>query len=142
MAWLPKKTVVVPIDFSDKSLPAMETALELVDSAAAIHAIYVMAELSEVDPGALWSGIDDGERTQNSVKSLNKAFSDPKFQGFEPVVRLGDPGNEIVDYAKAANADLIVIPSHGRTGLEHLLLGSVAERVARLATCPVLVLRG
>ncbi len=142
MAWLPKKTVVVPIDFSDRSMPAMETALELVDSPSSIHAIYVMAELSEVDPGVLYGGIDDGERTQNSVDSLNKTFGDAKFAGFKPVVRLGDPGNEIVDYAKQANADLIVIPSHGRTGLEHLLLGSVAERVARLAKCPVLVLRG
>ncbi len=142
MTWLPKKKVVVPIDFSAKSLPAMETALEMVESPSNIHAVYVMAELSEVDPGVMWGTIDDEERLKNSVESLTKAFSDPKFSGFQPVVRMGDPGNEIVDYAKEVSADLIVIPSHGRTGMEHLLMGSVAERVSRLAKCPVLVLRG
>ena len=57
-------------------------------------------------------------------------------------VEFGDPGNQIVDFAERISAELIVIPSHGRTGIERLLLGSVAERVARLAPCPVLVLRG
>ncbi|MDA7977181.1 MAG: universal stress protein [Pirellulales bacterium] len=142
MPWLPKKTVVVPVDFSDNSLPAMEAALELVASPGEIHAIYVMAELSERDPGVIWGTIDDAKRTQNAKESLEKAFSDAKFQGFTPVVRIGDPGNEIVEYAQDAGADLIVIPSRGRTGLDYLLLGSVAERVTRLAKCPVLVLRG
>lgn len=142
MSWLPKKTVIVPVDFSDNSLPAMETALELVASPADIHAIYVMAEISERDPGVVWGTVDDTKRTAHATTSLNKAFSDPKFNGSQAVVRMGDPGNEIVEYAKEASADLIVIPSHGRTGLEHLLMGSVAERVSRLAKCPVLVLRG
>jgi nucleotide-binding universal stress UspA family protein len=56
-------------------------------------------------------------------------------------VRIGDPGAEIVKVATELKAGLIVMPSHGRTGLKHLLLGSVAERVVRTATCPVLVLR-
>lgn len=56
-------------------------------------------------------------------------------------VRIGDPGVEIVKVATELKAGLIVMPSHGRTGLKHLLLGSVAERVVRTATCPVLVLR-
>ncbi len=53
----------------------------------------------------------------------------------------GDPGHEIVKLADTLKADLIVMPSHGRTGLAHVLIGSVAERVIRLAHCPVLVLR-
>ena len=55
-------------------------------------------------------------------------------------VQLGDPGTRVVELAKALGASLIVLPSHGRTGLERLVLGSVAEHVARFAPCPVLVL--
>lgn len=142
MPWLPKQTIVVPVDFSDSSVPAMETALELVASPASIHAIYVMAELNERDPGVVWGNVDDAKRTKHATESLNKTFSDAKFQGYHPVIKIGDPGTEIVGYAAECGADLIVIPSHGKTGLEHLLLGSVAERVTRLAKCPVLVLRG
>ena len=57
------------------------------------------------------------------------------------VIRVGNPSIEIVDYAKKNNIDLIVIASHGRTGLNRFLLGSVAEKVVRLAQCPVLVWR-
>ena len=57
-------------------------------------------------------------------------------------VEIGDPGHRIADVAAKLGADLIVMPSHGRTGIERMLIGSVAERVLRLAHCPVLVLRG
>jgi nucleotide-binding universal stress UspA family protein len=56
-------------------------------------------------------------------------------------VAFGDPGQRITAYAEEVGADVIVMPSHGRTGLKRLLLGSVAERVLRLAHCPVLVLK-
>jgi nucleotide-binding universal stress UspA family protein len=55
------------------------------------------------------------------------------------VVTMGTPWNRIVGAAKSWNADLIVIGTHGRTGLKHALMGSTAERVVRHATCPVLV---
>ena len=55
---------------------------------------------------------------------------------------IGDPGSEITKLAKEVGAHLIIMPSHGRTGISRLLLGSVAERVLRLSHCPVLVLRG
>jgi universal stress protein A len=56
-------------------------------------------------------------------------------------VLFGDPGQQIAIFAKEMKAGLIVMSSHGRTGLAHLLIGSVAERVLRLASCPVLILR-
>ena len=61
--------------------------------------------------------------------------------GVQVNVAFGDPGDEITKHAETVHADLIVMPSHGRTGLKRLLIGSVAERVVRLAQCPVLVLR-
>lgn len=57
------------------------------------------------------------------------------------LIRNGDPANEIVKIAAKKQADIIVIATHGRKGLSHLILGSVAEKVARLAPCPVLVVR-
>ncbi len=64
-----------------------------------------------------------------------------EISGVTTVVRVGNPGLEIADYATQLGADLIVISSHGYHGLKRLLLGSVAERVIRHAECPVLVLR-
>jgi nucleotide-binding universal stress UspA family protein len=54
---------------------------------------------------------------------------------------IGDLAREIADFAQSCHADLIVLPSHGRTGISRLLIGFVAERVVRRARCPVLVLR-
>lgn len=59
----------------------------------------------------------------------------------ESLVEVGDPLRAIVDYAKARNIDLIVMGTHGRTGVAHFVLGSVAERVVRTAPCPVLTVR-
>jgi universal stress protein A len=57
------------------------------------------------------------------------------------VVGIGDPLSEIVDYARTEHINLIVMGTHGRTGVSHLFLGSVAERVVRTAPCPVLTVR-
>ena len=59
----------------------------------------------------------------------------------ESAVRWDSPVEGIVDYAREAAIDLIVIATHGRTGLSHVLLGSVAERIVREASCPVLTIR-
>jgi nucleotide-binding universal stress UspA family protein len=56
-------------------------------------------------------------------------------------IRTGDPLFEIVEHARTGHVDLIVMGTHGRTGVSHLFLGSVAERVVRTATCPVLTVR-
>jgi nucleotide-binding universal stress UspA family protein len=59
----------------------------------------------------------------------------------EAATAIGEPAHEILAFAKAQSADLVVIGTHGRTGLQHALMGSVAERVVRRATCPVLTVR-
>jgi nucleotide-binding universal stress UspA family protein len=56
-------------------------------------------------------------------------------------VRFGDPGHEIARYAEDVSAGLIVVSPHGKSGLERLLIGSVADRVVRLAHCPVLLMK-
>lgn len=141
MPWLPKETVVVPIDFSDESFAALDTALELVADAAHVHIIHVLPYMEVTDPGVIWEAIDDDSRRKHAQDAIKERLADPKYKGAAICVAFGDPGREVADYAQSNKADLIVLPSHGRTGLSRLLIGSVAERVVRLAHCPVLVLR-
>ena len=141
MAWLPKSNVVVPVDFSDESLAAVDTALELVESPTRVHVIHVLPHLAPTEPGVIWDTIDDASRQDHAEDALRDRLSVEKYSGIDVVVAIGNPGEEITDFASSINADLIVMPSHGRTGIKRLLIGSVAERVIRLAHCPVLVLR-
>ncbi len=141
MPWLPKKCVVVPIDFSDESFGALDTALEMVESTAALHVIYVLPVLDPAEPGVIWTTIDNSVRERHALDALREKLTDKKYQGLKMCVRFGDPGSEIAAFAQDEKADLIVLPSHGRTGLRRFLIGSVSEKVVRLAHCPVLVMR-
>ncbi len=141
MPWLPKKCVIVPVDFSDVAFGALDAALEMVDSTSALHALYVLSVLDPAEPGVIWTTIDNSVRERHALDAMREKLADKKYQGVKMNVVFGDPGREIATFAKDEKADLIVLPSHGRTGLSHLLIGSVAEKVIRLAHCPVLVLR-
>lgn len=141
MAWLPKQTVVAPVDFSEDSFKAVDTALELVEHSANVHVVHVLPLLAVTEPGVIWDTIDDQSRREHATEALRQRFGDAPHAGVRIEVLFGDPGSEIVDYANRMQADLILLPSHGRTGIRRLLLGSVAERVVRMAHCPVLVLR-
>lgn len=141
MSWLPKENIVVPCDFSEESFAAVDTALEMVSSPSRIHVLHVLAELAAGEPGVVWGTVDEESRREHAKQALSEKLSDPKYEGIDIVIGFGNAGHEVADYAKSTNADLIVLPSHGRTGIARLLIGSVAERVVRLAPCPVLVLR-
>jgi nucleotide-binding universal stress UspA family protein len=141
MSWLPKKTVVVPIDFSDESFAALDTALALVQKPADIHVVHVLPTVEPVDLEAMWTTVDNASRSGHAQQALAERLKDGKYAGVHIEIGFGDPGHEIADLAQKVAAELIVLPSHGRTGLTRLLIGSVAERVVRLAHCPVLVLR-
>lgn len=141
MAWLPKKCVVVPVDFSDESFLAVDAALDLVASGADLHVINVLPVLEPAEPGVIWNTVDNQSRTKHAQDALRERLADAKYKDVSLTVRFGDAGREITDFAGEKKADLIVLPSHGRTGLTRLLIGSVAEKVIRLAHCPVLVLR-
>jgi len=141
MHWLPRKTVVVPIDFSDDAFATLETAGELAADRADLHVIHVLALMEPTDPGIIWATIDDESRRDHASKALHKQLADRGFDDIEVIIRFGDPGHEIATYAKQVKAGLVVVSSHGQTALRHLLIGSVAERVVRLAHCPVLVLK-
>jgi nucleotide-binding universal stress UspA family protein len=141
MSWLPKRTVVVPVDFSGVSLSALKTALDLVDQPANVHAVHLVVPLGNMSPGESWGAVDDTSRMQEVTDHFQEFLSKHGIEGVTTEVRLGDPGLGITEYAQECNAELIVITSHGRHGWKHMLLGSVAERVIRHAEIPVLVLR-
>ncbi len=134
-------TVVVPVDFSEESFAAVDTALRAANRAADVHVIHVIPELNSSEPGVVWQEINNESRTQHAIEALREKLADPKYKDVQINIQIGDAGYRIAEFAKDVKAELIVIPSHGRTGLAHMLLGSVAERVLRLSHCPVLVLR-
>lgn len=133
--------IIAPVDFSTESDRAVTTAIELAGNAAHVTVVHVTPPILIVEPVVVYDTISDEERRIVLEAALLKRFSASEFAGINVEVRIGDPGSEIVKLAKDLKAGLIVMPSHGRTGLKHLLLGSVAERVVRTAACPVLVLR-
>lgn len=135
------KLIVVPVDFSDESLAAIDTALQAAESPSSVHVVHVIPELNIADPGVIWKEIDNESRSHHAIQALRERLSEPKYKDVQVHIKVGDPGYRIAEFAKVARADLIVIPSQGRTGLAHMLLGSVAERVLRLSHCPVMVLR-
>ena len=141
MKWLPRKTVVVPIDFSDDSFASLETAREMADDTSAIHVVHVLPILEAADPGVIWQTIDDRSRARHAAEAIESELKTRAWHDMHIEVLFGDPGHEIAAYAESLDAGLVVIASHGQGRLKHILLGSVAERVVRLVHCPVLVLK-
>jgi nucleotide-binding universal stress UspA family protein len=139
--WLPRKAVVVPIDFSEDSFAALETALEMVDDRSHVHVIHVLPVLEPAEPGVIWHTVDDQSRSEHAEKALRAELERREQREIGIAIRFGDPGHEIAHYAEQIGAGLVIVSSHGRTGLKRLLIGSVAERLVRLARCPVLVLK-
>ncbi|MCA9132886.1 MAG: universal stress protein [Planctomycetales bacterium] len=141
MAWQVTHPVVVPFDFSAHAREALRMAVTLVESPRQIHVLHVLPFMIPTEPGVVWATIDDAGRIQHALENLNEAIPEAEFGKVCLDVRLGDPGQVCSDRAEELEADLIVIGSHGRTGLTRLVLGSVAERVTRLSHCPVLVVK-
>lgn len=137
-----KSTVIVPWDFSELSRDALERAVEMVIDPKLLRVVHVSQLPSPYEIGIAWEAVSEQTIRDQLVLAFNKELeNDPKLKGIELTVLFGDPGRAICNYALDHSADLIVVPSHGRSGFTRLLLGSVAERIVRHAPCPVLVLR-
>jgi nucleotide-binding universal stress UspA family protein len=141
MSYFPKQCVVVPVDFSAESLDALAVGRSLVDAPQHLHVIHILIDLAPLEAGEVWGVVDPQARIEQVEKLLREKLAGPQYHGVHTAVLLGEPAHGIANYAQEKHAELIVIPSHGRTGITRLLIGSVAERVVRLAHCPVLVLR-
>ncbi len=141
------KKIIVPIDFSDTSLHALDYALEMAKKLGASVTVMHAFELPifGFPDGALVASAEiAGKITDAAIGGLRAAMDSRKSSGvpMESVLRQGPADEEIEALAKATGADLIVIGTHGRRGLARALLGSVAEKVVRTASCPVLTVHG
>jgi nucleotide-binding universal stress UspA family protein len=144
LAHLGVKRILVPLDFSEaagKSL-AYATALAA-DMKAKIILLHVIEPVYvSADPGLTYMPQQTAIEKKSSLIRLRKiAATVPKHLFDKVVVRSGAPYDEIATAAERLQAGLIVLTTHGRTGLRHALLGSTAERVVRHAKCPVLTVR-
>lgn len=140
------RRILVPTDFSDGSNRALTVAIKFAKLLrAAIDLLHVQAMPAYIPvptvPGAMALPPPTPEAIQGTQDSLGMLAARVRESGLECQTKSveGNPGDEIVDYAAKIGADLIVMGSHGRTGLGRILLGSVAEKVLHRATCPVLV---
>jgi nucleotide-binding universal stress UspA family protein len=142
--------ILVPTDFSPPSTAALATAKALAARfGASIHVIHVLEDpyvttsfASEVY-GYLPTGIKESwqREAQTHLDALLTPDETTQFRVTTKVL-FGSPARAIVDYARDYQMNLIVMGTHGRGGVAHLLLGSVTERVVRTADCPVLTVRG
>jgi nucleotide-binding universal stress UspA family protein len=138
--------ILVPVDFSPHAERALDYAIMLARKLPArlllLHVIHAfplgVTEMGSALPQAYLQDIESEVR-QSLGKYLQR-LTEAGLAGETAIVH-GVPFEEIAQIAKVRKVNLIVMGTHGRTGLEHLLLGSVAEKVVRLATCPVLVTR-
>jgi nucleotide-binding universal stress UspA family protein len=144
------KRIVCPVDFSEPSERALAQAVTIAEqNGAALDVLNVIEPLSPAmfSDGMLMAQADvlpaqSSELAQSMLEELKNKLCGAVQARTVLHVAVGAPFVEIVRYARECGADLIVMGSHGRTGIEHLLIGSVAERVVRKASCPVLVVRG
>lgn len=138
--WLPRKKILVPIDFSESSSQAIDAALEVAESPSDIEVVNVIAPLD--DPVLIGSVVmTDETHLAGRQEHLERYLKEHGYGAVQARAFLGDPGTVIVERAAEVETDLIVIPSHGYRGLQRLVLGSTTERVVRHAAAPVLILR-
>ncbi len=144
MIRIPSKRVLAPTDFSEESEQAIREALTLVDDPGDVTVLHVAPPLEAyavADPAIVWEAISDETRRER-LEVAFRGKDDGRWRkevNFQVV--FGYPVEEIAKFAEEHHYDLILMPSHGRHGLQRLFVGSVAERVVRSAHCPVLVLR-
>jgi nucleotide-binding universal stress UspA family protein len=141
------KKILCPVDFSECSEHAIQYAVALATAYQAeiklVHAMDIAASVfsySELDmPDPAFASQLLAEFTQRLEELAGKVRS--QHEPVTSAVLHGRPFLEIINCAKDWQADIIVIGTHGRSGLEHMLIGSVAEKVVRKAPCPVLTVR-
>ena len=143
------KRILVPVDFSSDSLKALTYASDFAKPfGAELSVLYVVEPIYYATPADLYVTTPNltmllDEQRRIGEQQLARLGADLKKKGqrARTLLKTGSPAQLIIDTAKGARADLIIMATHGRTGLAHMLMGSVAEKVVRAAACPVLTVR-
>lgn len=144
------KKILCPVDFSDLSLNALSIAVDLASKfQSELHLLHVFEGYDEIslNPETALTPMPQWltklrQVCQEKLAELPSADLAARCPVIVRADREGPAIHEILDYAAYQKIDLIVLATHGRTGLKHLLMGSVAENVVRSAKCPVLTVRG
>jgi len=134
------KRILVPTDFSETSDAALKYGVGLAQTfSAQLYLLHVPGETGE----NFEADFPTGQFENMARERLETLMSGQEARQLRPeyATRIGAPADEIVRYADDRDIDLIVMGTHGRSGMAHMLLGSVAEKVVRGARCPVLTVR-
>lgn len=146
-----RHVTVVGIDFTDLSNHALDQALEVSAlNKGEVHVVYVEQDrpIEAVLQGSFTEAVStDAALEQVRQRATERIAEVTKKRGKLAIARVvahfrrGSPAHEIAQLAADLDADLVIVGSHGRRGVERMVLGSVAERVSRLARCPVWIIR-
>jgi nucleotide-binding universal stress UspA family protein len=136
------KKILCPIDFDENSIAALDSAAELARESGAIVEVLHVVPIN-MQPGAGQIYIDVYSAQQEAAQAKLAEIAKTHLAGVKCELRVtvAQPAVAILHAQKAGRADVIVMSTHGRRGLAHLFLGSVAEHVVREAPCPVLTFR-
>jgi nucleotide-binding universal stress UspA family protein len=133
--------ILYPTDFSTMGKAALDMATSLArDRGAKLLIVHVEEPPIAYGGGELYYGIEEPDRKELQ-RMLSEVIPIDASVGYEHRLLLGSPASAIVHLAEKEGVDMIVMPTHGRTGLSRLLMGSVAEEVVRKAKCPVLTVK-
>jgi len=141
------KKILVPQDFSEYSLHALKYATTFAgifnSELIILHIVEPIVYPADFSFGQVSIPAMEEEIRKHSEEQLGELVAREVPQNIRAtsIIRVGKPFIEIIEVAKTESADLIVISSHGRTGMEHVLFGSTADKVVRKAPCPVLTIR-
>ncbi len=142
------KKILFPTDYSEGALKALPYAVDMAKTFSAklylVHVVYDIATASglyvpHVSMDEMYKEIETGamKELEKFGYAMRRDFKDVEYR-----VLKGVPYEQIVNFASDNSIDLIVIGSHGRTGIDRVLFGSTAERVVRYAKCPVMTIKG
>ncbi len=143
------KRILVPVDFSGDSLNALAYARNLIKPfGAEVVLLHVVEPIYYAAPADMYMTSPNlatllDEQQRMAAQQLRRLAADleKKGQRVRTALKTGSPAQIIIDSAQRGGVDLIVMATHGRTGLAHMFMGSVAEKVVRSAACPVLTVR-
>jgi nucleotide-binding universal stress UspA family protein len=136
------RKILSPVDFSDRSRLAAKSAAELGWAfGGELTLLHVWEAPTPTSPDGTVSAPVLFETVQPDLRGTLASWAKEYGDGVKSLVVAGTPWEEIVMVARAGDFDVIVMATHGRTGLKHALMGSVAEHVIRHAPCPVVVMK-
>jgi len=139
----PFKKILCPVDFDENSTAALDAAAEMArQSDAMVEVLHVVPIIVQPGGTPIYVDVYTAEEQESQAKLVELAKTHLAGVKYELKTTVAQPSAAILHAQKAAAADVIVMSTHGRRGLAHFFLGSVAERIVREAQCPVLTIRG